>query len=148
MRYINGKQKGGEIVKYTGRERDGETKNRGKDWLFYTAGMGVLPILIKGAITVVYQKPFDFNDYCVEIFFITVVFLIDAIRNFSAVANWAGRGTTLVLVFSAAIYGAILVAEVAPVESATHIWNDALAIIISASLVLSLILDIVSMKTT
>lgn len=134
-------------MNYNGRDKAGQEKNAGTNWLIYTLGMGVLPLIIKFLIGCIYTKPLKFDDYCVELFFMTIVFLIGAIRNFSTAINgFAEKVTALILTLCAAIYGSILVNQIKVSEPVLGISNLVLQSLTIGFLILSFILDIGSMK--
>lgn len=112
------------------------------NWLIYTFSMGCLPVTIKFIIGYIYEKKIVFDDYYAELFFMTIVFLIDAIRNFSnsnnTFANFAEKFAALMLTLSASIYGSILITQFDAVAS--HIRISTVFLFIAS------ILDILSIN--
>ena len=80
----------------------GKPSTRG-EWLFYTLGMGILPLLIRCLVFLLCGQSFLFEDFHVELFFITIVFCIDALKNFG-LNQGKGRFTLFVLVINTVIY--------------------------------------------
>lgn len=82
------------------------------NWVMYTFSVGVLPFIIKYLSGFIYGRKLIFHDYYTEIFFMTIVFLINAIKNFSnsdnRFAEFAEKLAIFVLILSASAYGSIL----------------------------------------
>ncbi len=50
-----------------------------KDWCMYTAAMGILPSIIKMMILIFFDKPILFEKFRVELFFLTIILLVDSL---------------------------------------------------------------------
>ena len=88
------------------------TANKYINWVTHTVLMGCLPFVIKFFVRYIFEYRFLLDDFCVELFFMTIVFLFDAIKNFndsgSDFAGFAEKIAMVILIVSASMYGAIL----------------------------------------
>lgn len=112
-----------------------------KDWCMYTAAMGILPSIIKMLVLAFFNRPFLLEKFRVEIFFMTIIFLVDTLRKYN------GKGgkkslTLFILIISVVIYTIILLGDMnlfkEPLSSVVATW------VIGGFLGASVILDISS----
>ena len=112
-----------------------------KDWCMYTAAMGIFPSIIKMLVLAFFNRPFLLEKFRVEIFFLTIIFLVDTLRKYD------GKGgkkslTLFILIISVVIYTIILLGDMnlfkEPLSSVVATW------VIGGFLGASVILDISS----
>lgn len=84
-------------IKYTGK------RSAFDEWIFSTFGMGILPLLIRCFVFGLCGQSFSFEVFHVELFFITIVFCVDALKNFG-LSQKKGIFTFFVLLISVVIY--------------------------------------------
>lgn len=112
-----------------------------QDWFMYTAGMGVLPSIIKALLLALSQKPILFETFRVEIFFLTIIFLVDALKKYN---SQKGKKffTSFSLIISVVIYTAVLLGDMKLLN--VTLSNVVVAWAIGGFLVVSIILDLLS----
>ena len=112
-----------------------------QDWFMYTAGMGVLPSIIKVLLLALSQKPILFETFRVEIFFLTIIFLVDALKKYD---SQKGKKffTSFSLIISVVIYTAVLLGDMEILN--VTLSNVVVAWAIGGFLVVSVILDLLS----
>lgn len=136
-------------IPYTGRDGVKVTVSRFGEWLFYTLAMGILPSGIKLLTACIYKHPLSFYDYLVEVFFLTIVLLVDTIRNFNAVSNRLGKLAIFLLVVTSAVYGTILMKEIVFGDEFFTIVSDTVIKMVTIILLSSsLLLDLWSIRST
>lgn len=92
---------------YKGRHRTKSVGSKYRDWAAYTVAMGMLPLVIRLLLASSFDVSIGFEDFRTELFFITIVLLVDALRNYELKSGiWAVA--LLVLIASAAVYAVIL----------------------------------------
>lgn len=83
------------------------------DWFAYTVVMGLIPLIIRAVILWLIDMEdmkFELSDCRTELFFLTIVLLVDAIRNYKK-KSFGHIMSVITLVFCAAIYGFVLGAD-------------------------------------
>ena len=97
-----------------------------QEWLMYTVAMGVLPLVLKIFVLVLVAQPIPFKLFRVELFFLTVVFLVDALKKYNKKSG-NGKLALLILIISVAIYVLVLTDEMellkVPLSSETVKWS-------------------------
>lgn len=83
-------------------QRDSK-KNKYVLWGFFTVGTSLIPIIIRVALLLSTAKVLQIQDFRVELFFLTIIFLVDAIKNFKggSVPNYFA---SFLLIFSSTMY--------------------------------------------
>ncbi len=77
------------------------------DWLMYTVGMGVLPFFIRLFIAVLFSQILLFYDYHLDLFFVTIVLLVDSLKNFDPKCG-KSKFALIILIISTVIYAVAL----------------------------------------
>lgn len=96
-----------------------------KEWLMYTLGMGALPSILKALILYIFSQPILIEEFRVELFFLTIIFFVDALKKCDK-----SSGTRLVIQFilliSMAVYTIILLGDMnlfnKPLSSVVITW--------------------------
>lgn len=92
---------------YRGKISVKTTGSKYRDWVAYTVVVGMLPLVIRLLLANFLGIPVSFEDVRTELFFVTIVLLVDALRNFRIRAGmWAL--VLFVLIASAAVYAVVL----------------------------------------
>lgn len=73
------------------------------DWLIFTLGMGILPLLLKLCAFNFFSQPCNFMDFHLELFFMTIVLLADSARSFSLESS-IGKIALFILLFASGLY--------------------------------------------
>ena len=79
---------------YTGHE-----KHKYIDWLVFTVIMGAIPLIIRFIIFsfFFFGQPFVFSDYRADFFFLSIVLVVDSLRNYG-VKSIGGVVSILILI--------------------------------------------------
>ena len=108
-------------------ETSGKARHKSslKEWFAFTLLMGALPAIARFAAMVWLSQPIVFKDFRGELLFLSIILLVDAMRNFSA--NSIGGIASLFLLFiSAALYAVFLADDkqllAAPVSEFTTLF--------------------------
>lgn len=119
--------------------------SRLKEWIGYTVVMGGVPLAIRWLITWIINESFKPIDCRAEIFFLTIVFLVDSLKNYS-LKSGGGIVSLIILVVCAAVYGFVSGNELAKElgKSSIAMSDDHTMIGAYGFLVAGTILDFVS----
>lgn len=97
-----------------------------KDWCMYTLVMGILPSMIKMVILVLFKKPIFLENFRVELFFLTIIFLVDTLKKYDW-PNGKKSFTLIILIISVVIYTIILLGDMnllrEPLSSVVATWT-------------------------
>ena len=94
---------------YTGRGKKTVSTNTNKmiDWFIYTVVMGALPLIMKIILSRLFSLGIGFQDLCAELFFLSIVFFVDALKNWGTKSG-VGKVLQIVLIICAFLYGLVL----------------------------------------
>ena len=56
-------------------------RNKYIEWLIYTVIMGAIPSIIRLLVFIYFEQPIIFSDFRTELFFLSIVFLVDSLKN-------------------------------------------------------------------
>lgn len=73
------------------------------DWLIFTLGIGILPLLLKLCAYKLFSQACDFMDFYLELFFMTIVLLADSAKSFS-LETFFGKISLFILILVSGLY--------------------------------------------
>lgn len=69
-----------------------------KEWFIFTVIMGAIPSIIRLLVCVCFEQQPMFEDFRTEIFFLSIVLLVDSLKN-RGLRDWNGAVSFIVLCF-------------------------------------------------
>lgn len=73
------------------------------DWIIFTLGMGILPLLLKLLAFKSFNQPCSFMEFHLELFFMTIVLLADSAKNFG-LGSAIGKIALFILLLASGSY--------------------------------------------
>lgn len=126
---------------FGGYERAEDPNKKFMLWIFFTVGTSLIPIAIRVALLLCTGQELSLKDFRVELFFLTIIFFVDAIKNFRG-GSWLGYFTLFLLIISSTLYSLVMAENL-------NLLNVALSGIVNMSTVMfgvgSLAIDILSL---
>lgn len=76
-------------------------------WIFFTVGTSLIPIAIRIILMLYTDQKLVLEDFRVELFFLTIIFFVDAIKNFRSGA-WMEYFTLFLLIITSTLYSLVM----------------------------------------
>lgn len=74
---------------------------------FFTVGTSLIPIAIRIILMLYTDQKLVLKDFQVEIFFLTIIFFVDAIKNFQS-GSWWAYFTLFLLIITSTLYSLVM----------------------------------------
>lgn len=81
-------------------------------WAFYTCGTSLIPLIIRIVLLLCAGRPPVLQDFRVELFFLSIIFFVDAIKNYQA-GSWMGNLTVFLLIVCSTMYSLVMAENLA-----------------------------------
>lgn len=132
-----------QYTSYKGRHHTKNVGSKYRDWAAYTVVMGMLPLVIRLLLASSFDIAIGFEDFRTELFFITIVLLVDALRNYKLKSGiWAI--SLFVLIASAAVYAVVLGFDLDLYKNGIEVSNENINRDVRRFLLAGAILDVPS----
>jgi hypothetical protein len=99
------KRKGDRRMLREGRPRR-STRNKYIEWLIFTVIMGATPSIIRWLVFIYFEQPLTFVDFRTEVFFLSIVLLVDSLKNTGLKWFW-GIASFVMLLFCIFVYAVV-----------------------------------------
>lgn len=63
-------------------------RNKYIEWFIYTVLMGAIPSIIRLLVFFYFEQPIIFSDFRTELFFLSIVLLVDSLKNIGVKRGW------------------------------------------------------------
>lgn len=81
-------------------------RNKYIEWFIYTVIMGAIPSIVRLLVFIYFEQPITFSDFRTELFFLSIVFLVDSLKN-TGIKCVGGVASFIILFFDIFVYAVV-----------------------------------------